>query len=250
MILYVLEYHLVGFRRTWRAMLLTAFGLPMLTLLGIGVGVGQYLSNGFDGVPYAQWIVPGLLASTAMNMAIGNSTWPVLAKLSWTGTYGVQIATPLRVGDLLGGHLAYVLIRVLASCVALLAVSAMFGAVRSPLALLTVPVALLLALAVAAPTVGYSASVPSETYFSVLMRFVVMPMSLFAEVFFPLTSLPQPVRILAYASPLWSGVSLIRDAMYGTGTAWPVPVHLLYLTLWAAAGWVLAHGRLRRRLIS
>jgi lipooligosaccharide transport system permease protein len=249
-VFYVFEYYLVGFRRAWQATLLTSFGLPMLTLLGIGVGVGHYLDRGFDGVSYQHWIVPGLIASTALNVAVGNSTWPVLVKHEWTGTYGTQLATPLRVGDILAGHLAFVLFRVLASCVGLLAVSAAFGAVESRWALLVVPVSLLLGLAVAAPTFAYSSTVPSEAYFSVLLRFVVLPMSLFAGVFFPVDTLPAAVKVLAYASPLWSGVSLARLALQGVPTEWPVAAHVLYLTAWAAAGSLLAYRRFRRRLAS
>lgn len=247
-VLFVFEYYLTGFRRTWKATLLASFGLPLLTLLGIGMGVGHYLTEGFDDIPYLQWIVPGLIASTAMSVAVGNSTWPVLAKLSWTGAYGTQLATPLRVGDILGGHLAYVLFRVLTSCAGLLAVAAAFGALRSGWSLLTVPIALLLALAFAAPTFAYASAVPSEMYFSALVRFVVMPMSLFAGVFFPVETLPAAVRPLAYASPLWSGIVLIRAVVQGTPTPWPGALHVLYLVLWAAAGWLLAHRLFRRRL--
>ncbi|NUR24539.1 MAG: ABC transporter permease [Catenulispora sp.] len=244
----VFEYYLVGFRRAWPATLLSAFGLPLLTLLGIGLGVGHYLTTDFDGIPYVRWIVPGLIASTALNLAVGNSTWPVLAKLSWTGTYGTQLATPLRVADILTGHLAFVLFRVLTSCLALLAVAAGFGALASPAALLTVPITLLLALSVAAPTFAYASAVPSETYFSALSRFAVMPMSLFAGVFFPIATLPEPVRVLAYASPLWSAVCLIRAAVQGVPTPWPVAVHVLYLAAWSVLGWLAAYRLFRRRL--
>lgn len=247
-VIYVFEHYLVGFRRTWQATLLTSFGLPMLTLLGIGMGVGHYLSHGFDGISYVKWIVPGLIASTAMNVAIGNSTWPVLAKLSWTGTYSTQFATPLHVADILCGHLAFVLFRVLVSCIGLLAVSSMFGATVSWWSLLAIPLALLLGLAVAAPTFAYSSHVSSEAYFSVLTRFVVMPMSLFAGVFFPVQTLPLAVRVFAYASPLWSGVSLIRDALQGVRTSWPIAVHVVYLLLWAVIGLTLAYRRFRSRL--
>ncbi|MFI7135070.1 ABC transporter permease [Nonomuraea sp. NPDC050153] len=247
-VFFVFEYYLVGFRRTWKAALLTTFGLPLLTLLGLGMGVGHYLTEGFDGLPYLHWIVPGLIASTAVSVAVGNSTWPVLAKLSWTGSYGIQLATPLRVADILGGHVAFVLFRVLLSCAGLLIVSAAFGVLRSPSSLLVVPLTLLLALSCAAPTFAFSSSVPSETYFSALTRFVVIPMSLFAGVFFPVETLPAAARLLAYVSPLWSGICLIRSAVQNVATPWPVALHLLYLALWAAAGWLLAHHRFRLKL--
>jgi len=249
-IFYVFEYYLAGFRRNWRATLLTSFGLPILTLLGLGLGVGHYLTTRFDGIPYEEWIVPGLIASTAMNIVISNSTWPVLAKYSWTGAYHTQISAPLRVGDILGGHLTYVLFRVLVSCFALLAVAAGFGALKSPLSLVAVPVTLLLALAFAAPTFAFSSTVRSEIYFSAFTRFVIMPMSLFAGVFFPVAPLPSLLRLLAYISPLFSGISVIRSLMQDVPTPWPIAVHLLYLAGWAAAGWTAAHYRFRRRLSS
>lgn len=247
---HVFEGYLAGFRRNWRATLLTSFGLPILTLLGIGLGVGKYLTTRFDDVPYVEWIVPGLIAATAMNLAVSNSTWPVLAKHSWTGTYRTQISAPLRVRDVLAGHLAFVLFRVLISCLALLAVAATFGAIASPSALVAVPVTLLLALAFAAPTFAFSATVRSEIYFSALTRFVIMPMSLFAGVFFPVALLPEALRWLAAISPLSSGIDVIRSAMQHVATPWPVLVHLGYLAAWATAGWVAAHRRFRRRLIS
>jgi lipooligosaccharide transport system permease protein len=248
-VLAVFEYYLVGYRRTWRARLMSSFVLPMLTLLGIGVGVGSYLSRGFDGVPYSHWIVPGLVASTAVNVAVGDSTWPVYTNHGWTGTYATQSGTPLHVGDILGGHLGFVLFRVSTSCVMLLLVATMFGAVSSPWSLVALPVAVLLGLAVAGPVFAYASTVPSDMYFAFLLRFWVIPMSLFAGVFFPVDSLPVAVRPLAYASPLWSGVSLIRAAMQGGAPDWPAPVHLLYLGTWAGVGWVLAYARFRRRLI-
>ena len=39
----VFEYHLVGYRRTWRGSVFSSFLLPLLTMLGFGVGVGAYV---------------------------------------------------------------------------------------------------------------------------------------------------------------------------------------------------------------
>ena len=63
----VLEYHLASYRRIWRSSLLSSFVLPLLTMLGFGVGVGAYVRGGVEGVPYLDWMVPGLIASTAMD---------------------------------------------------------------------------------------------------------------------------------------------------------------------------------------
>src|SRR3954454_23190767 len=110
---YVLEYHLVNYRRTWRSSALSTLIMPLLIMLGFGLGVGAYVSGGVDGVPYLDWIVPGLMAQTAMQTALGETSWPVLSKFQWIKTYLGQVAAPLRVGDVLGGQLLFVLFRVL-----------------------------------------------------------------------------------------------------------------------------------------
>ncbi len=245
----VLSHHLVGYRRTWRAGVFSSFLLPVLTVLGFGVGVGAYVDQGVGGVPYLDWLVPGLIASTAFQVAVGESTWPVLSNFRWIRTYHAQVAAPLRTGDILAGHLAFVLFRVLTSAVAFLLVTALFGALRSPWAVTVPLVSVLLGLAVAAPTFAYAAVVPGDSYLALLFRFAIIPMALFAGVFFPVESLPVGLRQFAYATPLWHGVDLCRAATLGVAPQWSVTGHLLYLAVWAGAGWWLARRVFQRQLV-
>ncbi|WP_249997430.1 ABC transporter permease [Actinoplanes sp. M2I2] len=245
----VLEYHLVNYRRTWQSSALSTLVMPLLTVLGFGVGVGAYVSSGVDGVPYLDWIVPGLIASTALQAAVGEATWPVLSYFEWIKVYFAQAAAPLRVVDILGGHLAFMLFRVLVTSTAFLAVAAAFGTLHSWWAPLTLVVSLVVGLAVAAPTVAYAAGITSDSYLIILMRFAVLPMSLFSGVFFPVESLPEVLRWVAYAFPLWHGVELSRDATLGTAPGWMGLVHAACLVAWCAAGFLLAHSRFRRRLV-
>ncbi|GID31141.1 ABC transporter permease [Paractinoplanes brasiliensis] len=245
----VLEYHLVNYRRTWRSSALSTLVMPLLTLLGFGVGVGAYVRGGVEGVPYLDWIVPGLIASTAMQAAFGEATWPVLSYFEWLKVYFAQAAAPLRVADILGGHLAFVLFRVLLTATAFLAVAAAFGALHSWWAPMTLVVAVLIGFASAAPTMAYAASITSDSYLVLLLRFAVLPMSLFSGVFFPVESLAAPLRWVAYLFPLWHGVELSRDAMLGRAPGSLGVVHVAVLLAWCAAGWWLANARFRRRLV-
>jgi lipooligosaccharide transport system permease protein len=245
----VLEYNLVGYRRTWRASVFSSFVLPLLTVLGFGLSVGGFVDQGIDGEPYLDWVVPGLLAGTALNVALSESTFTVLGGFEWIKVYFAQLASPLRVFDMLAGHLAFLLVRVLASCAAFLAVIAAFGTLHSPWAPATLPISALLALAVAAPVHAYTASIRMDGYLALLFRFAVLPMGLFSGAFFPVESLPVGLRALAYALPLWHGVDLCRAATLGVAPQWSLPGHLLYLAAWAAAGFLLALRRYRRRLV-
>jgi lipooligosaccharide transport system permease protein len=245
----VLEYHLVGYRRLWRASLLGTFVLPLLTMVGFGIGVGSFVRGGVEGMPYLDWMVPGLIASTAMQMSFSESTWPVLGGFEWRRVYFGQADAPLRLADIIGGHLLFVLIRVLISAAAFLGVAALFGTLHSWWAVAALPVAMLVGLAVAAPTFAYAASVSSDSYLAILIRLGMLPMSLFSGVFFPVDQLPVALRWVAYVLPLWHGVDLSRAATLGVAPDWPVAGHLVYLAAWAAAGWWLATRAFARRLV-
>ena len=245
----VLEYHLINYRRTWRSSALSTLVLPLLSMLGFGVSVGALVPGGIDGVRYAEWIVPGLIASTALQTAIGEATWPVLSYFEWLKVYFAQAAAPLRVTDILGGHLAFIVFRVLTSAGVFLVIAALFGSLHSWWAPLTLVASVLAAFAVAAPTAAYSATVTTDSYLAILLRSAVLPMSLFSGVFFPVGSLPVLLQWIAWALPLAHGVELSRDATLGRAPGWAGLWHVVYLLAWCAAGWWIAHRRFRRRLV-
>ena len=245
----VFQHRWTLYLRTWRGSVFSSFLLPVMFLLGMGLSLGSYVdSRGTLGVPYVDYIAPGLLASTVFQIAIGEATWPILGSFSWVRTYHAMRASPLRPADMVGGEILYIWLRVATSAAGFLIVMALFGVLHSPLAVTTLLVALLLAVASAAPVLAYSASISTDNMFAILFRFAVIPMTLFAGVFFPVTQLPLVLRWLAYASPLWHGVELSRAATLGTATPWPWVWHVGYLAAWAVGGYALARLRFSRRL--
>ena len=244
------EHRLVGYRRVWRGSVYTTFLLPVLFLLGIGVSVGAYVDRAGDlGVSYLDYIAPGLLASTALQVAIGESTWPIMGAFVWIRTYHAMQASPLRPQDLVGGELLFILMRAGTSALGFLVVMVLFGTVHSWWAVAVLPVALLVGAAGAAPVMAYAASISSDNMFALLFRFGVIPMTLFAGVFFPVEAMPTVARWLAYVSPLWHGVELCRAATLGWPLTVPVAVHVGYLGLWVVAGYALARARYAKKLM-
>src|SRR5262249_31797379 len=155
----------------------------------------------------------------------------------WNRLYHAMRATPLRSADIVGGELTYMMIRVGVPAVAFLAVMTAFGAVGSWWGLAVVPVALLLAVALSAPVLAYSASIKSDNMFALLFRFAIIPMTLFAGVFFPVDAMPLVARWVAYVSPLWHGVELCRYATAGVPSALAPVWHVAYLLVWAVGGY-------------
>jgi lipooligosaccharide transport system permease protein len=245
----VLEYHLVGYRRVWRGTVFSSFLMPVLFFLGMGLAVGEYVDRaGRLDLPYQQFIGAGLLAFTGVQIAMMESSYPVLGGFKWFKTYFGMAAAPLRVGDLVAGQLGYIGLRIVIAATAFLVVMLPFGAVRSGWAVLAPAVAVLVGLAVAAPMFAFSAAIRSDSLLAVMFRFALLPMTLFSGVFYPVGQLPELLRPVVYALPLWHGVELCRAAVLGVGAAWPVPVHLGCLGLWFAGGLGLAIARFRSRL--
>jgi len=245
----VLEYMLVSVRRTWRGQVLSSFVQPVLILLGMGLTVGGFVDRGGAlGVPYLDYIAPGLLASTVAQIAVAESMWPVMGAFMWNRAYHGMIASPLRPVDILRGQSAYMLLRTALPAASFLLVMTAFGAVHSAWGIAVLPVGALLTASLSGVILAYTASITSDNMFALLFRFLVIPMTLFAGVFFPVAALPLAVRWAAYVSPLWHAVELCRFATLGQPSALPVAAHVGYLLVWAVAGYELARRRFIKRL--
>jgi lipooligosaccharide transport system permease protein len=245
------EYWLAVYRRVWRGTIFTSVLNPVLYLSALGVGLGKLVNSGANplGVPYLDFVAPGLLAAVGMQIATIESSFPVRGAIRWNRQYHAMLATLLRVRNLGTGHLLYGATRVAIASAVYLAVIAGFGAVRSPLAVLAWPVVVLVGLAFAAPVSALSAWAENEI-FNPLFRFAITPMFLFSATFFPVTRLPQGLRELAYVTPLWHGVDLVRHLTLGTATLGLSLLHVAYLALWFLAGVALARRAYAGRLVT
>ena len=249
------DYWLTTYRRTWRGSVVSSFVMPLLFLTAMGVGLGGYVDEGsgprnLGGVSYLAFIAPGLLAVTAMQTAIFESTYPVFGNIKWTKVYQAMLATPLRVVDVLNGHLIYVGFRLLTTCAVFVGVLAAFrvaGSLAGALGALLV--ALLIGMAYATPVFWFTALQKSDSGFAVLYRLGLMPMMLFSGAFFPVDQMPDAVEWLAYLMPVWHGVELCRGFTLGDAELGPGLGHVAYLLAWLVAGWLLALRQFERRLV-
>ena len=246
-------FWLTSYRRVWRASVFEGFVSPLFFLVAMGFGLGLLVDAGPDGgiggLGYVQFIAPGLLAAQAMNTAVGESTYPVLGGIKWFRMYHAMLATPLRIPDVVLGHLAFVLMRVAMTSTAFILVAWLLGAIEFGWSALSLPVAVLCGMAYAAPVFAFSARQDGDSGFALLFRFGVMPMFLFSGTFFPVDQLPPIMQPIAWATPLWHAVELCRALAFGTATVAGAAVNVGYLLLWVAGGYVLALQSFRRRLV-
>ncbi|MBV8160020.1 MAG: ABC transporter permease [Acidimicrobiia bacterium] len=244
------------YKRTWRGSAVSSILQPVLFLAVMGLGLGSLVNKAhpghtnLGGVTYLVFLAPALLAAAAMQTAAMESTWPVMAAVKWLKTYDAMLATPLRVRDVLVGHLTWIALRVAMTCSVFLLVMTLFGAVKSPEAVFLVPVGVLTGLAFAAPIAAYAVTLERDAGLSALFRFGIMPMFLFSGTFFPVSQLPTAIQPLAYVTPLWHGVDLCRRLSLGTATLLGSLAHVAYLVAWIVAGTAIALHNYRRRLVT
>jgi len=200
---------------------------------------------------YLAFVAPGMLAAQSMTTVFGEVTYPVMGMIKWQRIYFGMIASPLTVGEVVLAHLGFVAFRVATVSAVFLVVMAPFGVFESVTGvLLAFFVQLLAGMAFAAPVYALSARLKDESGFALVFRLGMIPMFLFSGAFFPVSNLDAWMEALAKITPLWHAVDLTRMLVLGNVDGSLALIHLVYLAVLAAVGWVLAVRLLERRLIS
>jgi lipooligosaccharide transport system permease protein len=247
---HLIERHARVYRHTWMVLVSGVFE-PLFYLLSIGVGLGKLVGTvaGPAGHPvaFASFVAPALLATSAMNGAIYDSTFNVFFRLKYAKFYDAALATPMRPGDIALGEIGWALIRGGLYAIAFMTVMLAMGLVHSAWAVADVPVALLVGFGSAAAGMTATTFMRSWQHFEFIML-ATLPMFLFSATFYPLSVYPRPLQIVVECTPLYQGVALMRGltlGVVGPGLLW----HAAYLALMGLAGLWVAGARIGRLLL-
>ena len=247
----VVEREMRVFARLWRGAVFSQFLSPLLFLAAMGLGLGGLVkehTGNVSGLSYLDFVAPGLLASSAMQIAANEAMWPVLGGVKWVKNFHAAVATSITAGDLVVGYVLWIALRAVFGSAVFLLVAAVLGAVPSAWGLLAIPAAALCATAFSAPLAAFSVGLESDLTFPVIMRVGVLPLTLFSGTFFPISQLPGWLRPFAALSPLWHGVELARHAMIGSLHPAADLVHVVVLVACSAAGLVWGRYAFTKRL--
>ena len=246
----MIERNLLVYKHGW-LVLFSGFFEPLFYLLSIGFGLGRLVGDvtgpGGEQIPYALFVAPALLAASAMNGAITESTFNFFFKLNYDKTFASILTTPMSPADISLGELAWALIRGALYTIGFIAVMFVMGLVRSPLIVLTLPGALLIGFAFAAMGMAATSFMRTWQDFD-LIQLVVLPMFLFSGTFFPLDNFPPLAQTLIQLTPLYHGVDLLRGLSVGV-VGPETLVHVAYLTLIGLVGMSVVSRRLDKLLL-
>ena len=247
----MVERNVTAFRHGWIA-LVTGFAEPVFYLFSLGIGIGALVrtvvtDSGLE-VTYPQFVAPALLAASAMNGAIFDSTFNVFFKLKYAKLYDAVLATPMGPRDIAVGEVCWSLIRGGLYSAAFLVVAVLTGAVQSWWAVLGVPAAIFIGFAFAALGMFATTFMRSWVDFD-YVTLAIQPMFLFSATFFPLSTYPDALQWLVRCTPLYHGVALERALLLGD-MGWGVLWHVLYLFVLGLVGVLGAARRLEKLLLS
>ena len=246
----LIERHARLYRRMW---LIIAAGAaePLFYMLSVGVGIGGLIGDvtGPDGQPvsYRAFVAPGLLAVSALNGALNDSTFNIFGRLKFDKLYDAVLATPLGARDVAFAEIGWAVLRGVIYSVTFLVVIAALGLVASPWALLALPGAALISFATASLGVFLTTYMKSWQDLDYVLL-VSAPLFLFSGTFYPLSVYPHVIAVIVEWTPLYQGVVILRDLVLGVpspGLAW----RAAYLVALGVAGLGLAGQRIARLLL-
>lgn len=233
----ILERGFIAFRSSTWMIVLSGFIEPVLYLFAFGYGLGTLIgnidSNGAS-IPYAAYIAPALLATSAMNGAIFDSTFNVFFKMKHDRVYHGMLATSLGPLDVALGEISWALIRGLGYAVAFMAVVTPLGLIPSAWGILAIPAAVLIAFGFASVGMALTSYMTSFQQLQII-NIVLLPMFLFSGVFYPLSVFPEWLQFIIKALPLSQAIHLVRGLTLGQiDTA--LLGHVLYFVVMIISG--------------
>ena len=241
----------IVYRSAWK-LFITGFLEPVFYLFSIGIGVGQLIDSFvFHGeqVPYAAFVAPAMLATSAFNGALLDSTYNVFFKLKYDKLYDQMLATPLSTGDIARGEITWGLLRGSVYSAAFLLVMVVMGLVDSWWALLALPATVLIAFAFSAVCMALTTWMKSWQDFDKI-TLAQMPLFLFSATFFPVEAFGNGVlRWIVELTPLYRGVVLCRELTTGVVT-WESAASVVYLLAMGLLGLLVVRRRLDKLLLT
>jgi lipooligosaccharide transport system permease protein len=246
----LIERHARVYRHMW---LVFASGVfePLFYLLSIGIGLGVLIGKvpgpGGQPIPYREFVAPGLLAVSAMNGAMYDSTFNVFFRLKYEKLYDAILATPVGPAELALGEIGWALLRGTLYAIAFTVVMAAMGLIHSAWATLAVPAAALVGFAFAAIGMACTTFMRSWQDFDYVIL-ASLPLFLFSTTFYPLNVYPRVIGVVVECTPLYQGVVLLRDLILGVpgpGLLW----RAAYLAVLGVAGLSVAGRRIARLLL-
>ena len=233
----IMERAYIAFKSSTWMIVISGFVEPVLFLLSFGYGlkdlVGDITVAG-QPIGYVAFIAPALLATSAMNGAIYDSTMNVYFKLKHDRIYHGMLATSLGPMDVALGEIGWALLRGLSYAIGFMAIVAPLGLIPSAWGILAIPAAVLIAFGFASFGMAVTSYMKSWQQLEII-NIVLLPMFLFSGSFYPLSVFPEWLQTLIRLFPLAHAIDLVRGLTLGN-ISWALVGHAMYFVVMIVVG--------------
>jgi lipooligosaccharide transport system permease protein len=220
---------------------------PLIYMLGLGYGLGALVGD-IGGLPYIVFVATGSICFSAFMGASFEALYSAFARMHIQRTWEGILNAPVSLEDIVFAEWMFSACKAALAGTFYLIAMTLMGLVKSPLALVAIPVIFLIGICAAGIALIVTAKAKSYDSFSYYITLTLTPMSMLCGVFFPIAQLPTALQWLANALPLTHAVALVRPLIIGQ---WPTnaPVHALVLLAYGVIGFIIATRLLRKRII-
>ncbi|MGC2064503.1 MAG: ABC transporter permease [Thermodesulfovibrionales bacterium] len=215
----VWQRHLKVYTKLYKSSIALNFVEPVLYLAALGLGLGAYVKE-IDGVPYINYIAPGIIASSSMFAAAYECSYGTFVRMTFQKTFDAILATPVNIDDLVAGELIWGATKSMLYGAIIIIVISLFGLVNSPLVILIIPMLFVSGLLFSEISMMFAAIVPGIDSFNYFFTLFMTPLFLFSGIFFPVNTLPPVVAKIAWLTPLYHVVNICRS--FASGRVTPV----------------------------
>lgn len=240
--------YLVWRKLIWSS-LATNVANPILMLFAFGFGLGRFIDT-IDGIDYLAFVVPGMIAYSAMFAASFETTIGSFTRYYMQRNWNAVLATPVTLSELLFGEVLWAALKGMLSALCVLAVGWMWGGVPSiGGALIALPLVFVASVGFACYGLVATSLAKGYEFFSYFFSFWVTPMFVFSGVFFEIDRFPAFVQWIAWILPLTHLVAVIRPLTAGVPLDPAMAVlHIGYTLILTAAAFVIAYRKTRTRM--
>lgn len=210
----VWQRHLTVYTKLYKSSFALNFAEPILYLAAMGIGLGAFVTQ-IKGMPYINFIAPGIIASSSMFAVIYECTYGTYVRIVFQKTFDAILATPVNIDDLIAGEMIWGATKSILYGTTIIIVISLFGLVSSPLIVFVIPLLFISGLIFAEISLIVVAKVPGIDSFNYFYTLVMTPMFLFSGIFFPLDGMPSIVTQIAFFTPLYHLVNICRSFAIG-----------------------------------
>lgn len=223
---------------------------PAFILLSLGLGLSPYITQ-IEGLTYAQFLAPGLIATTALFTSFFECSYGFYVRLTYESVFRAMLTTPIGPREVLLGEFIWVALKGALMAFGVGSVLYIAGVISSPYSL---PLLGLVGGVIAVPcgAMGLLATtfVRNINQFQTVYSFLISPMYFLSGVFFPATNAHPFFRIAIEFSPFYHGVRLMQMAAWSRGDWRECLYHLGILLIFTLILGFWAAKRVRRLLVS